>query len=96
MIVKSGRGKGTQYAVNPEFIRQSDFKGKTSLNIEDHRLEELIYKDIKAYPESAFGDIHKRIGKEINKHKIRRIIKSMVDEEGSLEKKGEKGGLDIL
>lgn len=90
LVVKSGRGKGTQYAVNPEFIRQSQFKGKTSLkNIEDHRLEELIYKDIKAYPESAFGDIHKRIGKEINKHKVRRIIKSMVDK-GSLEKKGEK------
>jgi type I restriction enzyme R subunit len=30
-----------------EFIRQSQFKGKTSLkNIEDHRLEELIYKDM--------------------------------------------------
>ncbi|REL39138.1 transcriptional regulator [Rhodohalobacter sp. SW132] len=90
LVVKSGRGKGTQYAVNPEFIRQSQFKGKTSLkNIEDHRLEELIYKDVKAYPKSAFGDIHKRIGKEINKHKVRRIIKSMVDK-GSLEKKGEK------
>jgi ATP-dependent DNA helicase RecG len=90
LVVKSGRGKGTQYAVNPEFIRQSQFKGKTSLkNIEDHRLEELIYKDVKAYPESSFGDIHKRIGKEINKHKVRRIIKSMVDK-GSLEKKGER------
>ena len=90
LVLKSGRGKGTQYAVNPEFIRQSQFKGKTSLkNIEDHRLEELIYKDIKAYPKSAFGDIHKRIGKEINKHKVRRIIKSMVNK-GSLEKKGEK------
>ncbi len=90
LIVKTGRGKGTQYAVNPEFIRQSQFKGKTSLkNIEDHRLEELIYKDIKAYPESAFGDIHKRIGKEINKHKVRRIIKSMVDDK-KLIKEGEK------
>src|SRR5690606_30835428 len=61
LVVQSGKGKGTQYAVNPEFIRQSQFKGKTSLkNIEDHRLEELIYKDIKAYHESAFSDIHQR------------------------------------
>ena len=79
LIVRSGRGKGTQYAVNPEFMRQIQFKGRTSLkNIEDHRLEELIYKDVLAYPVSAFGDIHKRIGKEINEHKIRRIIKSMI------------------
>jgi hypothetical protein len=88
LVVQSG--KGTQYAVNPEFIRQAQFKGKTSLkNIEDHRLEELIYKDIKAYPESAFGDIHNRIGKEINEHKVRRTIKSMV-ENGSLRSAGER------
>lgn len=90
LVIQSGKGKGTQYAVNPEFIRQSQFKGKTSLkNIEDHRLEELIYKDIKAYPESAFGDIHSRIGKEINEHKVRRTIKSMV-ENGSLKSTGER------
>src|SRR5690606_11524767 len=90
LVIQSGKGKGTQYAVNPEFIRQSQFKGKTSLkNIEDHRLEELIYKDVKAYPESAFGDIHSRIGKEINEHKVRRTIKSMV-ENGSLKSTGER------
>lgn len=80
LVIQSGRGKGTQYAVNPEFIRQSQFKGKTSLkNIEDHRLEELIYKDIKAYPESAFGEIHQRIGKEINQYKVKRMLKKMVE-----------------
>lgn len=90
LVIKSGKSKGTQYSVNPEFIRQSQFKGKTSLkNIEDHRLEELIYKDIKAYPESAFGDIHFRIGKEINEHKVRRTIKTMV-ENGSLKSTGER------
>ncbi|MGB3344687.1 MAG: ATP-binding protein [Aequorivita sp.] len=90
LVIKSGKSKGTQYSVNPEFIRQSQFKGKTSLkNIEDHRLEELIYKDIKAYPESAFGDIHFRIGKEINEHKVRRTIKSMVKND-SLMSTGER------
>jgi ATP-dependent DNA helicase RecG len=80
LIIKTGKGKGTQYAVNPEFIRKINFKGKTNLkNIEDYRLEELIYKDLKAYPNSGFSEIHSRIGLEINMHKVRRILKKMVD-----------------
>ncbi len=80
LIIKSGKGKGTQYAVNPEFIRKINFKGKTNLkNIEDYRLEELIYKDLKAYPDSGFSEIHSRIGLEINMHKVRRVLKKMVD-----------------
>jgi ATP-dependent DNA helicase RecG len=79
-----------------EFIRQSQFKGKTSLkNIEDHRLEELIYKDIKAYPESAFGEIHNRIGKEINQYKVKRMLKNMVDR-GDLHSVGERKGTRYL
>lgn len=81
LIKKTGIGKGTHYAINSEFIRQINFTRKTTLkNIEDHRLEELLYKDIKAYPSSAFGEIHKRIGEEINKHKVRRLLKSMLEE----------------
>jgi ATP-dependent DNA helicase RecG len=80
LIVKTGKGKGTQYAINPKFVRKINFKGKTNLkNIEDYRLEELLHKDISAYPNSSFGDIHKRIGEEINKHKVRRVIKDLVD-----------------
>ncbi len=80
LIVKTGKGKGTQYAVNPEFVSKINFKGKTNLkNIEDYRLEELIYKDLKAYPNSGFSEIHSRIGLEINRHKLRRILKKMVD-----------------
>lgn len=80
LIVKTGKGKGTQYAVNPEFIRKINFKGKTNLkNIEDYRLEELIYKDIKAYPNSGFSEIHSRIGLEINQFKVKRLLKNMVE-----------------
>ncbi|MDX2245785.1 MAG: ATP-binding protein [Bacteroidia bacterium] len=79
LVVKTGKGKGTQYAVNPEFIRKINFKGKTNLkNIEDYRLEELIFKDLTAYPNSGFGEIHQRIGKEINKHTVKRLLKRMV------------------
>jgi ATP-dependent DNA helicase RecG len=81
LVVKTGKGKGTQYAVNSEFIRKIKFKGKTNLkNIEDYRLIELLRKDLSAYPQSGFGEIHQRIGLEINKHKVRRILKQMVDE----------------
>lgn len=82
LVEKTGLGKGSQYAVSPDFLRQINFKRKTSLkNIEDHRLEELIYKDIAAYPNSGFGEIHQRIGLEINKNTVRRILKRMVDAE---------------
>ncbi len=90
LVIKTGKGKGTQYAVNPEFIRKINFKGKTNLkNIEDYRLEELIYKDLTAYPNSGFGEIHQRIGMEINKHKVRRLLKQMVDN-GQLKSEGVK------
>lgn len=79
LVIKTGKGKGTQYTVNPEFIRKINFKGKTNLkNIEDYRLEELIYKDLTAYPNSGFGEIHQRIGLEINEFTVKRILKRMV------------------
>lgn len=79
LVIKRGKGKGMQYSVNPEFIRRINFKGKTNLkNIEDHRLEELIYTDLTAYPNSGFGEIHQRIGKEINGYTVKRILRGMV------------------
>jgi len=93
LVVKTGKGKGTQYAVNPEFIRKINFKGKTNLkNIEDYRLEELIFKDVNAYPNSGFSEIHQRIGLEINIYKVRRLLKFMVDK-GELVQVGEKRGV---
>ena len=93
LVIKTGKGKGTQYAVNPEFIRKIHFKGKTNLkNIEDYRLEELIYKDLTAYPNSGFGEIHQRIGKEINQYKVKRMLKIMVDKH-ILETIGKTGGM---
>ena len=80
LVLKTGKGKGTQYAVNPEFIRKINFKGKTNLkNIEDYRLEELIFKDIGAYPNSGFSEIHNRIGVEINQYKVKRLLKLLVE-----------------
>ena len=82
LIVKTGTGRGTQYSVNPEFIRKINFKRKTNLkNIEDYRLEELIRKDVTDYPHSGFSEIHQRIGEEINEFKIKRMLKIMVEQD---------------
>jgi ATP-dependent DNA helicase RecG len=92
LVLKTGKSKGTQYAVNPEFMRRINFKRRTDLkSIEDYRLEELIFKDVQAYPESSFSKIHGRIGIEINRHKVRRLISKMVDK-GVLASKGLKKG----
>lgn len=88
LVIKKGKAKGVQYSLNPDFIRHANFKGKTILkDIEDHRLEELLFKDISAYPASAFGNIHRRIGEEINIHKVRRILKKL-ENDGKIVKEG--------
>lgn len=90
-VVKSkGRTKGTLYYINPEFLRDVDFVEKTNLKrIEPHRLKELIYEDLKNYPESSIGEINNRIGSEINKRTLKNMLDAMISEE-VLVKKGEK------
>lgn len=79
LIISKGRTKGTEYMVNPGFLKKTGFKGKTNLKrIENHRLEELIYQDVKIYQPAALGEVHQRIGKEIPYNKIRKTIYMMV------------------
>ena len=92
VIQSQGKTKGTFYFVNPDFLRSADFIEKTSLKrIEPHRLQELIYEDLKNYPESSISEINKRIGEEINTKKIKRKIDEMIGT-GLVEKKGQKKG----
>lgn len=77
LILSKGKTKGTLYYVNPEYLRSSDFVEKTNLKrIEPHRLQELIYEDLKNYPESSISEINKRIGEEIKQ----RTLKAKLDE----------------
>lgn len=88
LIISKGRTKGMEYMVNPDFLKNSNFKGKTSLKrIENHRLEELIYQDVKIYQPTPIRDIQMRIGSEISKNKIQKVLKIMCDN-GILEKQG--------
>lgn len=82
IVITKGKTKGTEYFVNPEFLRQSGFKGKTDLkSIEPHRLQALIIADLQLHNSgSAISDIHERIGLEINRRRVKRMLDDMVSE----------------
>jgi ATP-dependent DNA helicase RecG len=90
LILSKGKTKGTLYYVNPEFLRSSDFVEKTNLKrIEPHRLQELIYEDLKNYPKSSISEINKRIGEEIKQRTLKAKLDEMIEKELIL-KDGEK------
>lgn len=92
LISSKGKTKGMQYFVNPAFLKKANFKGKTNLKrIETHRLEELIYQDIKIYQPTSLGAIHDRIGRELPYNKVRKTIYAMV-KAGKLASDGVRAG----
>lgn len=100
LILSKGKTKGTFYYVNPEFLRSSDFIEKTNLKrIEPHRLQELIYEDLKNYPESSISEINKRIGEEIKQRTLKAKLDEMIEKDLIVkqgEKKGTKYFINIL
>lgn len=96
LIILKGKTKGTEYLVNPEFLKKANFKGKTNLKrIENHRLEELIYQDVKIYGPTSLGDIRTRIAPELSYDKIRKAIYKMI-EKGTIDKMGQGNGTKYL
>lgn len=90
LILSKGKTKGTLYYVNPEFLRSSDFIEKTNLKrIEPHRLQELIYEDLKNYPNSSISEINKRIGEEIKQRTLKVKLDEMIENK-LITKEGEK------
>ena len=74
-MISKGKTKGTEYLVNPNFLKRANFKGKTNLKrIENHRLEELIYQDVKIYAPTPIRDIHIRIGKASTKTAFKKVV----------------------
>ena len=71
LIRHKGKTKGVEYFVDPNYLQNIGFKGRTDLkNIEEHRLHELILRDVGLYPGSGMSEIQERIGKEISRSKI--------------------------
>ncbi|MCD8411490.1 ATP-binding protein [Tenacibaculum finnmarkense] len=89
IILSKGRTKAREYSVNPELLKNIDFKGVTDLKkIESHRLEHLILEDLKIYQPCSKSDIHTRIGLEIHEKKLKRSIDKLV-KEGEIQQIGE-------
>ena len=92
VVLSRGKTKGTEYFVNPELLRQVDFKGKTDLKkIEPHRLQELIIADLQTYNGSQIGEINERIGLEISRRKVKRQLDEMVSNEVLIAQGENKG-----
>jgi ATP-dependent DNA helicase RecG len=78
-IIKSrGQTRAAEYFVDPDVLRSARFKGRTTLKpIHDHRLEELIRRDLELFPNSSLPEIRSRIGSEIPDYKVRRCIEAL-------------------
>ena len=90
-VVSTGeRSKAKEYRVGSRTLRDSEYKGKTSLKrIESYRLRELIMEDLKIYQSCPISDIHVRIGKEIPLRKIQFQLKQLIAE-GKVVSEGQK------
>lgn len=63
-------------------LRRLDFAGSTSLKrIEPHRLQALVVEDLQRYPNSAIGDINKRIGEEISYRQVKSALDALCEAE---------------
>ena len=79
VVSTDDRSKAKEYRVNPDILRGSEYKGKTSLKrIEDYRLKELILEDLKIYKTASLAEIQKRIGEEIPSKKIWNQLQKLV------------------
>lgn len=78
LIIKSGRGKGNQFQVNPQLIKNARVNIKTSLKtIEPYALKALIKEDLNKHPGSRISEISSRIP-DIELKEIRKMVYSMV------------------
>lgn len=92
IVQTSGRTQGTRYFVTPALLHDADLTQLTTLTrIEPHRLSELVREDLRRYPDSKMGDVHKRIGKEINRSQLKKVMAELVHT-GTVVMQGERNG----
>jgi ATP-dependent DNA helicase RecG len=79
LVQSAGRTQATRYFVDPSLLRSLNFTGETTLKrIEPHRLTALVLEDLQRYPESAIGNIHRRIGREIHPKQVKRALEDLI------------------
>lgn len=90
LVSGRGRTKGREYYVEPELLRNFSFQGTTSLKgIENHRLRELLLRDLEIYKNASSTQIQSRIGDEIGLQRIRKALESLISD-GKISRVGEK------
>lgn len=88
IVETSGRKKGKEYRVCSHILKESGYKGQTSLKrIEPYRIRELIIEDLKIYECASLRDIQQRIGNEISYQKLWKQLDNMI-KDGILETTG--------
>jgi ATP-dependent DNA helicase RecG len=90
LVEQSGRTKATRYFVPPAILREAGLDALTTLTrVQPHRLRALILEDLERFPDSAKGDILRRVGPEIPERTFRRALEELV-ESGEIVATGEK------
>lgn len=78
LVKTRGRTRATTYFIPPQLLHDLGYVGETTLKrIEFHRLVALIEEDIRRYPGSRIGEIHKRVGEEIPRSQVSRALKDL-------------------
>ena len=81
LIVKSGKGKGTSYYINPKLISNSRLNVKTTLkNIEPYTLKALVTEDLRMHPQSLMSEISERLP-DVDLKELRKMVYKMVGHE---------------
>lgn len=79
LVQTSGRTKGLRYFVDPALLRGARVPTVTSLaRIEPHRLRALVLEDLRRHPSSAIGEVHRRVGEELARTQLKRILADLV------------------
>lgn len=90
LVQTTGRTKGQRYFVAPTLLRGARVPTVTTLaRIEPHRLRALVVEDLRRYPASAIGEVHRRVGAELARAQLKRVLADLV-RRGELQMSGVK------
>jgi len=93
LVVKNGTKKGSQYEINPDYLKQIHDEGKENTKkVNDDELEDKIIDFLLNNSHRSVSDIYIKVGEEINIHKIRRTLKRLVNR-GIIKSEGTNKGM---
>lgn len=79
LVRTTGRTQGTRYFVDPALLHGAALTVPTTLTrIEPHRLMALVREDLRRYPGARIGEIGVRIGPEVPRSQLKRVLAELV------------------